>query len=87
MGYSSDFMPYMGEVPEKPNQMVLAGFSGHGMPLILLCAKAIAQMVRSGTSFEETGVPSLFKVTKERLASQKNEILEGHNKENLRAKL
>ncbi|QGA16122.1 hypothetical protein EYB26_003789 [Talaromyces marneffei] len=87
MGYSSDFMPYVGEVPDKPNQIILAGFSGHGMPLILLCAKAIAQMVRSGTSFEETEVPSLFKVTKERLASEKNEILDGHNKENPRAKL
>ena len=80
MGYSSDFMPYIGEIPEKPNQMVLAGFSGHGMPQILLCAKAISEMVRNGTTFEETEVPSLFKVTKERLASEKNEILEINNR-------
>lgn len=57
------------------------------MPLILHGAKAIAQMVRSGTSFEETEVPLLFKVTKERLASEKSEILERHNKKNPRAKL
>lgn len=78
MAFSSDFMPYVGEVPDKPGQMVLAGFSGHGMPLILLTAKAVAQMVRYGKSFEETGVPSLFKATRERLESTRNEILEGH---------
>ncbi|RMJ17098.1 hypothetical protein CDV36_003257 [Fusarium kuroshium] len=81
MGYSSDFMPYVGEVPDKPGQMVLAGFSGHGMPLILLSAKAIVQMIREGKSFEETDVPSLFKATKERLESTKNEIIEGHDAE------
>lgn len=81
MGYSSDFMPYVGEVPDKPGQMVLAGFSGHGMPLILLSAKAIVQMICRGKSFEETDVPSLFKATKERLGSTKNEIIEGHDAE------
>jgi glycine/D-amino acid oxidase-like deaminating enzyme len=74
MGYSSDSMPYVGEVPDKPNQMMLAGFSGHGMPLILLSAKAIVEMLR-GRPFGQTGVPSLFHVTKERLESTRNEIL------------
>lgn len=87
MGYSSDFMPYVGEVPDKPNQMVLAGFSGHGMPLILLCAKAIVQMLRNGTPYEGTGVPSVFRVTKERLASTKNEILDGFEAEHVMNKL
>ncbi|KAH8885263.1 FAD dependent oxidoreductase [Thozetella sp. PMI_491] len=77
MGFSSDFMPYVGEVPEKPGQMVLAGFSGHGMPLILLSAKGIVQMLRHGKSYEETGVPSVFRATKERLESTKNSILDG----------
>lgn len=81
MGFSSDYMPYVGDVPDKPGQMVLAGFSGHGMPLILLTAKAIAEMIRTGKTFEETGVPSVFKATKERIESTKNEILEGHNKD------
>ncbi|KAL4887544.1 FAD dependent oxidoreductase [Aspergillus karnatakaensis] len=78
MGWTSDFMPYVGEVPGKPNQMILAGFSGHGMPLILLSAKAIVQMVRHGLAFEETGVPEIFRATKERLQSTKNEILGTH---------
>lgn len=75
MGYSSDFMPYVGEVPKKPGQLVLAGFSGHGMPLILLNAKAIAQMLLHGKAFEETGVPAVFRATEERLACTDNEIL------------
>lgn len=87
MGYSSDFMPYVGDVPDKPGQMVLAGFSGHGMPLILLSAKAIAQMLREGKPFEETGVPSVFKATKERLESTKNDIIEDQGDGTLKAKL
>lgn len=68
-------MPHVGHVPGKPGQIILAGFSGHGMPLILLSAKGVVQMLRHGKSFEETGIPSLFKATEERLASTKNEIL------------
>lgn len=80
-------MPYVGEMPSKPNQMIMAGFSGHGMPLILLCAKGIADMLRNGTEFERTGIPSLFQVTKERLESTKNEILSGLDREHVQSKL
>ena len=74
-GWSSDFMPYIGEVPDKPGQMIIAGFSGHGMPIIYLAAKELAQMLSGRKSFEETSLPHVFKPTKERLESQKNEIL------------
>jgi glycine/D-amino acid oxidase-like deaminating enzyme len=83
MGWTSDFMPYVGEVPGKPNQMILAGFSGHGMPLILLSAKAIVQMIRQGSKFEETRVPEIFRATEARLKSTKNEILGGHSQPKL----
>ena len=62
-------------MPGKPGQTILAGFSGHGMPLILLSAKGVVQMVRHGKRYEATGIPSLFKVTPERLASTRNDIL------------
>ena len=82
MGHSSDYTPYVGNVPGKPNQLIVAGFSGHGMPNIFLSAKGVAQMVLHGTAFEHTGVPSVFKVTEERLAStKKNELLEGWKKD------
>ncbi|RDW82618.1 FAD dependent oxidoreductase superfamily protein-1 [Coleophoma cylindrospora] len=76
MGYSSDYMPYVGEVPGKPGQMVIAGFTGHGMPLILLSARGVAKMLREGVDFKNSGIPRLFKPTKERLDSKKNEILD-----------
>jgi glycine/D-amino acid oxidase-like deaminating enzyme len=80
MGYSSDYMPYIGEVPGKPGQVVMAGFSGHGMPLILRSAKGIVDMIRHGKPFEETGIPSVCQATKERLESTKNDVLEEHKK-------
>lgn len=77
MGFSSDFMPYIGDVPGKPGQMILAGFSGHGMPLILLSAKGVVQMLLHGKSYEETGVPEVFRATENRIASRRNEIIQG----------
>jgi len=76
MGYSSDFMPYVGQVPDKLGQFVIAGFTGHGMPRILLSSKGIAAMIRSNKSFEETGLPRAYKVSTERLVSPNNDLLE-----------
>ena len=78
MGYSSDFIPHLGQVPDKPGQFILAGFSGHGMPQILLASKGIAQMITEGTPYEQTGLPSVFKTTSERLDSTLNEMEEGY---------
>ncbi|KAK6227635.1 FAD dependent oxidoreductase [Colletotrichum tabaci] len=87
MGFSSDFMPYVGEVPAKPGQFILGGFSGHGMPLILLSAKGVVQMLRHRKPFGETGIPSLFQATKERLENTKNSILDEHSVQHMRGKL
>lgn len=76
MGWSNDWMPYVGHVPGKPGQMILGGFSGHGMPLILLSAKGVVKMLREGVSLEEAGVPGVFAATEGRLKSERNEILE-----------
>jgi hypothetical protein len=78
MGYSADLMPFIGEIPSRPGQMIMAGFTGHGMPQILLSARGIIQMLRHGKKFSETGVPSIFQVTEERLRDTENEILAGH---------
>jgi glycine/D-amino acid oxidase-like deaminating enzyme len=77
MGWSSDFMPYVGDVPNKPGQMIIAGFTGHGMPQILLAAKGIAEMLGNDKTFEDTEIPKLFKPSTERLISKRNEILDG----------
>jgi glycine/D-amino acid oxidase-like deaminating enzyme len=67
MGYSADFMPHVGEVPDKPGQFIIAGFNGHGMPQILLSTKGLAKMIRDGLPFEQTKLPRVFKTTKERI--------------------
>lgn len=77
MGYSTDSCPWIGALPSRPDQYVVAGFTGHGMPQVFLSAKGIAQMAVSGVSFKETGIPRIYQVTPERLASKKNSIIEG----------
>lgn len=76
MGYSTDSLPHIGDVPGKPNQFILAGFTGHGMPQIFLSARGIASMVVEEKKFEETGVPRIYKTTQSRLDSKRNKILE-----------
>lgn len=76
MGYSFDYMPHVGHVPGKPGQLIIAGFTGYGMPKILLCGKGLAAMVRDGISFEQTGLPTPFKTTTERNQSKSNPLKE-----------
>lgn len=75
MGWTSDCMPYIGEVPGKKGQYIAAGFNGHGMPLIHLASKSLADIVRGDKTFEETDLPAVFKPTAERLQNPKNDIL------------
>ena len=66
-GYPSDHLPHRGPIPNRPSQHILAGFNGHGMPVIFLAAKAVAEMVLDEKSFEETGLPRLYRTSEERL--------------------
>ena len=45
MGYSADWMPHVGPVPNKPNQYIIAGFTGHGMPQVFHAARHVAELV------------------------------------------
>ena len=54
-------------MPGKENQFIIAGFNGAGMLHIFLRAKGVAKMVRKGGSFEDIGIPRIFKPTEERL--------------------
>lgn len=76
MGYSSDGWPFVGPIPSRSNQLVIAGFTGHGMPQIFLAAKAVAEMALNDVDFDSTDVPRLYKLTQERLDSKRNVILE-----------
>lgn len=76
MGYSSDLMPHIGELPQSPGMYMCAGFSGHGMSQIFSATKGVAQMVLRGTKFEDTGLPPMFKTTQARLESTSNAMEE-----------
>ena len=81
MGYTSDSMPFIGKIPHRSNQYMLAGFNGHGMPQIFLTAKGIANMVLDEKlGFEGSGIPRIYEVTKERMESGVNHVLEGWKK-------
>jgi len=67
MGYSYDSNAHIGAIPGKAGQYIIAGFNGHGMPVVWLGAKGLAKMVATGVPFEEAGIPSLLKTTPERL--------------------
>ncbi|KAI8297025.1 putative oxidoreductase OrdL [Colletotrichum sp. SAR11_240] len=77
MGYSSDFMPHLGAVPGKHGQFIIAGFSGHGMPEILLSSKGVAAMVRDGVAFAETGLPSIMETSEARISRKDSPLEEG----------
>jgi glycine/D-amino acid oxidase-like deaminating enzyme len=62
--YTADGCPFCGKVLGKDNHFVLAGFNGAGMPLIFLAAKGIAKMIKEDALFEESGIPRIFKTTR-----------------------
>lgn len=76
MGYSSDGLPHIGQVPEQDGQYILAGFTGHGMPQIFLAAEGLAKMVCTGARFEETGLPRIFKTSQGRLDAKECKIFD-----------
>jgi len=67
MGQTADGLPHVGQVPGQPNHYILAGFNGSGMSMIFLTAKGIAKMVKEEASFDESGIPRLFKTSEARL--------------------
>ncbi|KAJ9608200.1 hypothetical protein H2200_007188 [Cladophialophora chaetospira] len=73
MGYSSDLVPWVGEIPGKPGIYVNAGFTGHGMPRILGCSEALAALVRGDVrSFKETRLPAPYWITEQRLRTKRS---------------
>lgn len=76
MGYSADGVPHVGAVPGRENQWVIAGFTGHGMPQAFLSARGLVPMILQEEGFESTGVPKIFKASRQRLSNSRNTVLE-----------
>lgn len=72
MGYSYDSHPHIGSVPNKPGQYIIAGFNGHGMPVIWLTSKGLAKIIASDVPFEQSGVPRLFQTSQARIDRAQN---------------
>lgn len=76
MGYSSDRLPQVGTVPDRPSIFIMAGFTGHVMPQIFLTARGLVNLVHYEKRFDASGIPRLFKETKERLKREQNDVLD-----------
>ncbi len=91
MGYSADACPFVGSVPDTGKGIwVMAGFTGHGMPQILGCAKALVDEVvmdmkpgswRDKMQMEDwwkglKTLPPPFQITGMRMQSKTNLILD-----------
>ncbi|KAI1628937.1 FAD dependent oxidoreductase [Exophiala viscosa] len=73
MGYSADLMPWVGEVPGREGVFVVAGFTGHGMPRILGCSRAVAGLVSGKVKgVGEMDVPKPYHITEKRFRENRN---------------
>jgi glycine/D-amino acid oxidase-like deaminating enzyme len=65
-------VPFIGDVPGKAGQYVAAGYNGHGMARIFLCAPTLAKYMLDGTW--DTAMPEAFRVTPERIAGLRKTV-------------
>ncbi|KAK5991860.1 putative oxidoreductase OrdL-like protein [Cladobotryum mycophilum] len=75
MAYSADSLPHVGPVPDREGVFILAGFNGHGMPVIYLAAKSVAEMICEEKTYEQTGLPPPYLSSPERLNPRFDDIL------------
>lgn len=74
--WSADEFPFVGPVPNRDGHYIAAGFSGHGMPRILLSAAHMAPLVLESLGLEHSQpllasayppLPEPFRTTAERI--------------------
>ncbi|WVQ86242.1 hypothetical protein IAT38_008410 [Cryptococcus sp. DSM 104549] len=75
-----DKVPFVGPLPDKPGQYIIAGFNGHGMARIFHCAPCLAKVILGGDSEWDPTVPSVFKATKERLERLREKVERGEGR-------
>ncbi|USP76839.1 hypothetical protein yc1106_04113 [Curvularia clavata] len=77
--WTGDGFPFVGALPSHSHQFINAGFTGHGMPRILLSSAHLAPLVLDTIGFESStpqllasasypALPQPFHVTEERIA-------------------
>jgi len=79
MGWTPDYHPLVGELPRGwdagngiiiGREYILAGYSGHGMPICFLCGRSIAQMI-TGVPVSDV-LPKLYEPSLQRLSKPLN---------------
>ncbi|WVR09612.1 hypothetical protein IAU60_006684 [Kwoniella sp. DSM 27419] len=70
LGVTPDNVPFVGAVPDKEGQYVIAGFNGHGMARIFHTAPCLAGLIQAGT-WDPT-VPRAFEMTADRMERLRN---------------
>lgn len=63
-GRTSDFVPFVGELPDSTLEYVIASFNGHGMSRFFLCARALTDLVLGRVNRIEGLIPEPFLITK-----------------------
>jgi glycine/D-amino acid oxidase-like deaminating enzyme len=54
MGFTPDKLPLVGPIPERSNEFLCSGFSGHGMSRCFLSGKMVAQMIAADRDVDES---------------------------------
>jgi glycine/D-amino acid oxidase-like deaminating enzyme len=50
MAFTTDFKPLIGPLPEYPNMLIAAGFSGNGLPLVCIAGQMLREIILQGVS-------------------------------------
>ncbi|WVQ79001.1 hypothetical protein IAT38_001093 [Cryptococcus sp. DSM 104549] len=75
LGLTPDNVPFVGPVPGKEGQYIIAGFNGHGMARIFHVAPCLAGVIL-GEEWDET-VPLVFKSSEERFVKLREAAAKG----------
>jgi glycine/D-amino acid oxidase-like deaminating enzyme len=62
MCFTPDHQPIVGPLSNRQGQYILAGYSGHGMPIAFLAGKHIAQMISGRFDEENKESPEVKRV-------------------------
>jgi glycine/D-amino acid oxidase-like deaminating enzyme len=68
MGWTSDRLALVGPIPNRSNEFICAGFSGHGMPRAHLCALQVAKLLLSQPL--DSSFPNVFLMDLDRTKAQ-----------------
>ncbi|TYJ58943.1 hypothetical protein B9479_000377 [Cryptococcus floricola] len=74
LGVTPDHVPFVGSVPDREGQYIIAGFNGHGMARIFHVAPCLARLIK-GEKWDAS-VPECFEITKERLRRLREGLVE-----------